>query len=76
MSSYLPMHLQIVDFDCKNYNVKCGYCKRVVTSINSLIQICDDDKPLTPNVGIVIAGIFLRQSLPPSWTIQCKIYLI
>ncbi len=20
------MHLQIVDFDYKNYNVKCGYC--------------------------------------------------
>ncbi len=59
MSLYLPMHLQILDFDCKNYNVKCGYCKGVVTSICSLIQICDGDKPLIPNVGIVIAGSFL-----------------
>jgi len=25
-SLYLPMHLQIVDFNCKNYNVKFGYC--------------------------------------------------
>ncbi len=28
-SSYwqnLPMHFQIVDLSCKNYNVKCGYC--------------------------------------------------
>jgi hypothetical protein len=53
------MHLQIVDFNCKNYNVKCGYCKGVVTSICSLIQTCDDKKPLTPNVGIAIMGIFL-----------------
>jgi hypothetical protein len=52
------MHLQIVDFNCKNYNVKCGYCKRVVTYICSLIQIRDDNKPLTPNVGIAIARIF------------------
>ncbi len=51
-SSYLPMHLQIVNFDYRNYNVKCGYCKGVVTSICSLIQTCDDDKPLTPNVSI------------------------
>ncbi len=36
-SSYLSMHLQIVDFDCRNYNVKCGYCKGIVTSICSLI---------------------------------------
>jgi hypothetical protein len=56
------MHLQIVDFNCKNYNVKCGYCKGVVTYICSLIQICDDDKPLTPNVGIAIVGIFQQQS--------------
>ncbi len=55
MSSYLLMHLQIVDFDYINYNVKCRYCKRVVTYICNLIQIRDDDKPLTPNVGIVIA---------------------
>jgi hypothetical protein len=59
MSSYLPMHSQIVDFDCITYNVKCGYCKGVVTYICSLIQTCDDSKPLTPNVGIAIAGIFL-----------------
>jgi hypothetical protein len=57
------MHLQIVDFDYKNYNVKCGYCKRVVTSICSLIQNHDDNKPLTPNVGIAIAGIFLATIL-------------
>jgi hypothetical protein len=25
-SLYLPMHLQIMDFNYKNYNVKCGYC--------------------------------------------------
>jgi hypothetical protein len=48
-----------VEFDCKSYNVKCGYCKGVVTYICSLIQTHDDDKPLTPNVGIVIAGMFL-----------------
>ncbi len=59
MSSYLPMHLQIVNFDCKSYNVKCEYCKGVVTSICSLIQTHDDDKSLTPNVSIVIVGIFL-----------------
>jgi hypothetical protein len=59
MSSYLPMHLQIVNFNCTNYNVKCGYCKGVVTSIYSLIQIHDDDKPLTPNMGIAIVRIFL-----------------
>jgi hypothetical protein len=53
------MHLQIVDFDYKKYNVKCGYCKRVVTSIYSLIQTHDDDKPLTPNVGIAILEILL-----------------
>jgi hypothetical protein len=52
------MHLQIVNFDCRNYNVKCGYSKGVVTSICSLIQTPDDDKSLTPNVGIAIAGIF------------------
>jgi hypothetical protein len=57
-SSYLLMHLQIVDFDCRNYNVKCGYCKGVVTSICSLIQTHDNDKALTPNVGIVIARFF------------------
>jgi hypothetical protein len=56
------MHLQIVNFDYKNYNVKCGYCEGVVTSICSLIQICDDDKPLTPNVNIVIANFFGWQS--------------
>jgi hypothetical protein len=56
------MHLQIVDFDYINYNVKCGYCKRVVTYICSLIQTHNDDKPLTPNVGIAIAGIFWQQS--------------
>ncbi len=53
------MHLQIVNFDCKNNNVECGYCKGVVTSICSLIQTCDDAKPLTPNVNIAIAGILL-----------------
>jgi hypothetical protein len=53
------MHLQIVDFNCKNYNVKCGYCKGIVTSTCSLIQTHDDEKPLTPNVGIGIVGIFL-----------------
>jgi hypothetical protein len=57
-SSYLPMHLQIVDFNCINYNVKCGYYKGVVTSICSLIQIHDNDKALTPNVGIAIARFF------------------
>jgi hypothetical protein len=59
MSSYLPMHLQIVDFECKNYNVKCGYYKKVAMSICSLIQTHDYDKPLSPNVGIAIVGIFL-----------------
>jgi hypothetical protein len=59
ISSYLSMHLQIVDFDCQNYNVKCGYCKTVVTYICSLIQTRDDDKPLTPNVDIPIVRIFL-----------------
>ncbi len=63
MSSYLPMHLQIVDFDCKNYNVKCGYCKGIVTSICNLIQTHDDNKPLTPNLGIIIVGIFLATVL-------------
>jgi hypothetical protein len=53
------MHLQIVDFNYINYNVKCGYCKGVVTYICSLIQTRDDDKPLTPNVGIVIVRIIL-----------------
>jgi hypothetical protein len=48
------MHLQIVDFNYRNYNVKCGYCKGVVTSICSLIQTHDDEKPLTPNVSIEI----------------------
>ncbi len=43
MSSYLPMYLQIMDFDYKNYNVKCGYCKGVVTSICSLIETGDDN---------------------------------
>ncbi len=57
------MHLQIVDFDCKNYNIKCGYCKGIVTSICNLIQTRDDDKPLTPNVGIIIVGIFLAAVL-------------
>jgi hypothetical protein len=57
-SSYLPIHLQIADFDCRNYNVKCAYCKGVVTSICNLIQTRDNDKSLTPNVGIAIAGIF------------------
>jgi hypothetical protein len=52
------MHLQIVDFDYKNYNVKCGHYKRVVTSIYNLIQTHDDNKPLTPNVGIAIANFF------------------
>jgi hypothetical protein len=52
------MHLQIVDFNCKNYNVKYGYCKGVVTFIYNSIQTCDDNKPLTPNVGIAIMGIF------------------
>jgi hypothetical protein len=28
MSPYLPMHLQIVNFDCKNYKVKWGYYYR------------------------------------------------
>jgi hypothetical protein len=64
------MHLQIVDFNCINYNVKCGYCKRVLTSICSLIQIHDDNKPLTLNVGIAIVGIFLGDNpLLPLWTI-------
>jgi hypothetical protein len=63
MSSYLPLHLQIVDFNYKNYNVKCGYCKGVVTFICGLIQTRDDDKPLTPNVGITIVGIFLAMVL-------------
>ncbi len=53
------MHLQIVNFDYKIYNVNCGYCKRVVTYTWSLIQTHDDNKPLTPNVGIAIARIFL-----------------
>jgi hypothetical protein len=52
------MHLEIVDFNCRDYNVKCGYSKGVVTSIYSLIQIHDDDKSLTPNVGIAIVRIF------------------
>jgi len=56
------MHLQIVDFNCKNYNVKCGYCKGVVIFICNLIQTRDDEKPLTPIVGITIAGMFLWQS--------------
>jgi hypothetical protein len=51
------MHLQIVHFNCKNYNVKCGYYKGVVTYIYSSIQTCDDNEPLMPNVGIAIAGI-------------------
>jgi hypothetical protein len=42
----------------KNYNVKGGYY-RVVTYIGSLIPMSDDDKPLTPNVGITIVGFFL-----------------
>jgi hypothetical protein len=62
MSSYLPMHLQIVDFDCKNYNGKCGYYKKVVTFICNLIQTHDDDKPLTPNVDIAIVGFFWQRS--------------
>jgi hypothetical protein len=71
------MHLQIVDFKCRNYNVKCGYYKGVATSICNLIQTCDDDKQLTPNVGIAIAGIvFGGDYLPPLWTIYCKMYLI
>ncbi len=53
------MHLQIVNFDCRNYNVKCGYCKGVITFICSLIQTHDDDKPLTLNVGNAIARVFL-----------------
>jgi hypothetical protein len=53
------MHLQIVDFDCKNYNVKCGYCKGIVKSICNLIQTRDDHKPLTPNADIAITRIFL-----------------
>jgi hypothetical protein len=57
------MHLQFVDFDCKNYNVKCGYYKKVVTSICNLIQTRDDDKPLTPNVDIAIVGMFLAMVL-------------
>ncbi len=70
MSSYLHVHLQIVDFDCKNYDEKCEYCKGVITFICSLIQICDDDKPLIPNVGIAITGIiFGGGPLPPLWTI-------
>jgi hypothetical protein len=65
-SSYLPMHLQIVDLNCKNYNVKCEYCKGVVKSICSLIQTHDNDKPITSNVGIAIVGIcFGNNSLPP-----------
>jgi hypothetical protein len=56
------MHLQIVNFDYKNCNVKCGYCEGVVTFICSLIQTCDDNKPLTPNVNIVIADFFWWQS--------------
>jgi hypothetical protein len=57
------MHLQIVDFNHRNYNVKCGYCKGVITYICSLIQTRDDDKPLTPNVGIAIARIVLAAVL-------------
>jgi hypothetical protein len=57
------MHLQIVDFNYRNYNVKCGYCKGVITYICSLIQTRDDDKPLTPNVGIAIARIVLAAVL-------------
>jgi hypothetical protein len=57
------MHLQIIDFDYKNYNVECGYCKQVVTSICSLIQTHDYDKLLTPNVGIAIVGMFLAAVL-------------
>jgi hypothetical protein len=52
-----------VDFDCKKYNVKSRYYKKVVTSICNLIQPCDDDKPLTPNVDIAIVGIFLAMVL-------------
>ncbi len=57
------MHFQIVNFNYRNYNVECGYCKGVVTSICSLIQTCDDEKPLTPNVSIAIIGIFLMAIL-------------
>jgi hypothetical protein len=64
------MHLQIMDFDCRNYNVKCGYCKGVVTFICSLIQTHGDDKQLTPNVGIAIVGFVFRGGLLlPLWTI-------
>jgi hypothetical protein len=59
------MHLQIMDFNCINYNVKCGYCKGIVTSIYSLIQIHDDDKPIPPNVGIC----FSDSPLLPLWAI-------
>jgi hypothetical protein len=52
------MHLQIMDFNYINYNVKCEYCKGVVTYICNLIQTSGDNKPLTPNVGIAIVGIF------------------
>jgi hypothetical protein len=53
------MHLQIVDFDCRNYNIKCKYYKGIVKYSCNLIQVHDDDKPLTPNVGIAIIEIVL-----------------
>jgi hypothetical protein len=57
------MQLQIVDFNYKNYNVKCGYCKGIVTYVCRLIQTHDDNKTLTPNVGIAIGGFFLPMIL-------------
>ncbi len=62
-SSYLPMHLQIVDFNCKNYNVKCGYCKWPTNIYFNHIQTHDDNKSLTLNAGIAIMGIFLATIL-------------
>jgi hypothetical protein len=53
------MQLQIVDFDCIIYNVKFGYYKGIVTYICNFIQTHGDNKPLIPNVGIAIVGIFL-----------------
>jgi len=56
------MHLQIVDFNYKNYNVKCGYWQRSCNIYFNFIQTHDENKQLTPNVGIAIVGIFWATS--------------
>jgi hypothetical protein len=48
-----------MDFNYKNYNVKCGYCKWPTNIYFNHIQTHENNKSLTLNVGIAITGIFL-----------------